>query len=152
MPAAASGGRRLFHAPTLALTAWQAEAYSPLVGADRKAVGSRSAHDVLRLETLAMDTPGQPTSRFCRCFRGRHRAALLAAAMVFVSMASGCRSGASTMSAPSWWSFGGGKAADTEKLSAAPPFEGSVKKPSESAAPYPTTTTPNSYAMAGFRR
>lgn len=70
-------------------------------------------------------------------------------AVVFGTLASsGCRSGATAMSAPSWWSFGGAKPSDTEKLAAAPPFEGSIKKPSESAAPYPTTTTPNGYAVS----
>lgn len=59
----------------------------------------------------------------------------------------GCRSGASAMSAPSWWSFSG-KTPDADKLSAAPPFAGDVKKPSESATPYPTTSAPNAYSMA----
>jgi hypothetical protein len=59
---------------------------------------------------------------------------------------------------PSWWSFGGSAAADPAELASAPAFEGDVKKPSDSAKPYPTTTTPNGYvlnddakaALAGF--
>jgi len=95
-----------------------------------------------------MDTPGQPTTRSPRFVDGRLRAALMAVAFVAAAATSaGCRSGASATSAPSWWSFGG-KGGDAEKLSAAPPFEGSIKKPSELATPYPTTTTPNAYAVA----
>lgn len=95
-----------------------------------------------------MDTPDKPTNRCPRFFDRRLRAALMAAAVVAVATnAVGCRSGASATAAPSWWSFGG-KGSDAEKLSAAPPFEGPVKKPSEAAAPYPTTTTPHGYAVA----
>jgi hypothetical protein len=96
----------------------------------------------------SMDTPGQPTSRCARFVDGRLRSALMVAAvMAAAATSAGCRSGASATSAPSWWSFGG-KGGDAEKLSAAPPFEGSIKKPSEAAMPYPTTTTPNGYAVA----
>lgn len=79
---------------------------------------------------------------------------LLATAATF---GSGCRSGTSSMSAPSWWSFGG-NGADPSKLATAPPFDepskvakadGKIQKPSETATPYPTTSTPNGYALAG---
>lgn len=96
-----------------------------------------------------MGTPLQRTSQLHQPL-ARHPLAAVAVVAVAcgVAASTGCRSGASAMSAPSWWSFGGGKASDAEKLTAAPPFEGSLKKPSESATPYPTTTTPNGYALA----
>jgi len=84
----------------------------------------------------------------CRVVRPPLTAAALVAVVFGTLASSGCRSGATAMSAPSWWSFGGAKPSDTEKLAAAPPFEGSIKKPSQSAAPYPTTTTPNGYAVS----
>ncbi len=73
------------------------------------------------------------------------------------TVGSGCRSGTSSMSAPSWWSFGGA-GTDPSKLASAPPFDepskvakadGKIQKPSETATPYPTTSTPNGYAIAG---
>lgn len=63
-----------------------------------------------------------------------------------VASASGCKTGTAGMK-PSWWSFGGSAAADPAELASAPAFEGDVKKPSESAKPYPTTTTPNGYVI-----
>lgn len=99
-----------------------------------------------------MDTPGQPVSRSPRCVEGRRPVSLPVASMaaaiaIALMLSSGCRSGASASAAPSWWSFGG-KGGDAEKLAAAPPFDGAIKKPSEAATPYPTTTTPNGYAVA----
>ena len=66
---------------------------------------------------------------------------------LLMSVAPGCRSGATAMAAPSWWSFGGSAAADPSKLTSAPPFDGKIPKPSESATPYPTTTTPKGYEV-----
>jgi hypothetical protein len=63
-----------------------------------------------------------------------------------VACASGCKTGTAGMK-PSWWSFGGSAAADPAELASAPAFEGDVKKPSDSAKPYPTTTTPNGYVL-----
>jgi hypothetical protein len=95
---------------------------------------------------------GMPILRITNLHRhaaGRPLIAVAAMAVACGVIAStGCRSGATAMSTPSWWSLGGSKTSDAEKLAAAPPFEGSIKKPSESAAPYPTTTTPNGYAVA----
>jgi len=59
----------------------------------------------------------------------------------------GCKTGTS-FTKPSWWTLGGGKA-DAGTLAAAPPYEGDIKKPSESAKPYPTTSTPNGYVITG---
>jgi hypothetical protein len=72
-------------------------------------------------------------------------------------MATGCRSGTSTFSSPSWWAFGNSAGADPEKLAAAPPFDGKaadgpITKPSQTATPYPTTTTPNGYVVADATR
>jgi hypothetical protein len=68
---------------------------------------------------------------------------------------SGCKTGTS-FGKPTWWSFGGGGNAEAEKLASAPPYgeaakaaDGSLVKPSASATPYPTTTTPQSYAVSG---
>ena len=96
-----------------------------------------------------MGTPRLRIRDLHRHATGRPLTAVAAMAVVCGAIAStGCRSGATAMSTPSWWSLGGSKTSDAEKLAAAPPFEGSIKKPSESAAPYPTTTTPNGYAVA----
>jgi hypothetical protein len=59
----------------------------------------------------------------------------------------GCKTGTS-FAKPSWWTLGGGKA-DAGTLAAAPPYEGDIKKPSETAKPYPTTSTPNGYVITG---
>lgn len=79
----------------------------------------------------------------------------LVLAIAFV--ATGCRSGTSTFSSPSWWAFGNPAGADAEKLAAAPPFDGKaadgkITKPSQTATPYPTTTTPNGYSVADASR
>ena len=63
-----------------------------------------------------------------------------------ISIIAGCK-GSSSFSAPSWSMFGGSNSADAAKLTAAPPFKNKLEKPSESATPYPTTTTPSSYAV-----
>jgi hypothetical protein len=60
--------------------------------------------------------------------------------------AAGCKSG--TSMGNSWWSFGMG-GPDAATLAEAPPFEGDLTKPSATATPYPTTSTPESYAIAG---
>ena len=77
--------------------------------------------------------------------------AVSAACLILVS--AGCKSGAS-FSKPSWWAFGGNT--DPSQLASAPPYENEessggtgVSKPSAMASPYPTTTTPESYVMAG---
>lgn len=76
-------------------------------------------------------------------------------AIVIVSSLSGCKSGTS-FAKPSWWTFGGAGTPDAEKLAAAPPYtegtaaaDGQIPKPSSTATPYPTTTTPQGYVVAG---
>lgn len=59
--------------------------------------------------------------------------------------APGCRSG-SWVSKPSWMTFGQ-KAEDAGPLSSAPAFAGDVPKPSATAQPYPTTSTPEGYSL-----
>lgn len=61
--------------------------------------------------------------------------------------AAGCKTG-TALSKPSWWTFGGGKD-NAGTLASAPPYEGDIKKPSESAVPYPTTSTPSGYVITG---
>jgi hypothetical protein len=53
----------------------------------------------------------------------------------------GCKSGSSWTAKPSWWTFGG-SGEDPAKLAAAPPATTDATKPSATAKPYPTTTTP----------
>ena len=56
----------------------------------------------------------------------------------------GCKSG--SWSGKSAWPFSG-SSADNGKLAAAPAFEGAPTKPSATAKPYPTTTTPQGYVI-----
>lgn len=60
----------------------------------------------------------------------------------------GCKTGTS-LAKPSWWTFGGTPKADADSLAAAPPYSGDIKKPSESAKQYPTTSTPSGYVITG---
>lgn len=71
-------------------------------------------------------------------------AVMLAIALV---AATGCKSG-SWGAKPSWWSLGGAGATDPAKLAAAPSFSADVTKPSATAKPYPTTSTPEGYVLA----
>ena len=89
-----------------------------------------------------------------RCFS----ATLALVGLALCVFAGGCRSGVTSLSAPKWWSFGDAKSANAKNFSSAPAFGGSaatasadstIKKPSEVATAYPTTSTPNGYAMAG---
>lgn len=68
--------------------------------------------------------------------------------VLIVAGATGCKMGTAGTK-PSWWSFGGGSKEDAAKLAAAPSFNGGTEKPSASAKPYPTTTTPNGYVLNG---
>lgn len=83
---------------------------------------------------------------------GRSCPAWSAAALVIggllVAGATGCKTGTASMK-PSWWTFGGGPKEEAAKLAAAPTFNGGTEKPSASAKPYPTTTTPNGYVLNG---
>ena len=77
------------------------------------------------------------------------RRALFAAALIGCGMPSvGCKTGTS-FAKPSWWTFGGTPKTDADSLAAAPPYGGDIKKPSESAKPYPTTSTPSGYVITG---
>ncbi len=64
--------------------------------------------------------------------------------ILLVASGSGCKSGSSMGS--SWGSFGMG-APDPATLAEAPAFDGDTTKPSSTAQPYPTTSTPESYAL-----
>lgn len=75
------------------------------------------------------------------------RAALAVALIGCVLPAVGCKTG-SSFTKPSWWTFGG-TPKDADSLAAAPPYGGDIKKPSESAKPYPTTSTPSGYVITG---
>ena len=80
---------------------------------------------------------------------GTARKALFAVALIACGMpAVGCKTGTS-FAKPSWWTFGGTPKTDAESLAAAPPYGGDIKKPSESAKPYPTTSTPSGYVITG---
>ena len=81
--------------------------------------------------------------------RGTATTALFAAAMMgCVIPTVGCKTGTS-FTKPSWWTFGGTPKADADALALAPPYSGDVKKPSESAKQYPTTSTPSGYVITG---
>jgi hypothetical protein len=60
----------------------------------------------------------------------------------------GCKTG-TAFTKPSWWTLGGAPKADADSLASAPPYGGDIKKPSESAKPYPTTSTPSGYVITG---
>ena len=63
----------------------------------------------------------------------------------------GCKSGSPWTAKPSWWTFGG-SGEDPAKLAAAPPAPTDVTKPSATAKPYPTTTTPEGYVLENAQR
>ena len=91
-------------------------------------------------------------SSFAERRRGRHSLPLPAAMYGLVALAifavSGCKTGG-TSSPLAWWPGSSKGSADNEKLASAPSFDGKVEKPSETQSPYPTTTTPQSYAIDG---
>lgn len=70
-------------------------------------------------------------------------------AALLVLLAAGCKSGSSWNAKPSWWSLGGD---DPAKLASAPPAAGDVAKPSATAKPYPTTSTPEGYVLENAQR
>jgi len=73
--------------------------------------------------------------------------ALFAAALIGCAMpAVGCKTGTS-FAKPSWMTFGGAPKPNATSLTAAPPYDGDIKKPSESSKPYPTTSTPSGYVI-----
>ena len=76
------------------------------------------------------------------------RVLFAAAVMGCVMPAVGCKTGTS-FTKPSWWTFGGTPKAEAESLASAPPYGGDIKKPSESAKQYPTTSTPSGYVITG---
>ena len=76
------------------------------------------------------------------CSHARGSSGLAVAALVM--LATGCKTG-SWGAKPSWWSFGGSP--PTSALTSAPSFDEDVQKPSDAAKPYPTTNTPEGYAI-----
>ncbi len=68
----------------------------------------------------------------------------LSCLIVLLACGSGCKSGASM--GTSWGSLGMG-GPDPATLAEAPEFDGDTTKPSATAQPYPTTSTPDSYAL-----
>jgi hypothetical protein len=66
------------------------------------------------------------------------------ALVCLATFAAGCRSGGSNPMA-GWWP--GQTSNEEAALASAPPFEGSLEKPSKKATPYPTTSTPEQYAV-----
>ena len=80
--------------------------------------------------------------------RMRMTALLAAAILAGVLPAVGCKTGTS-FAKPSWWTLGGTPKPEGDTLASAPPYGGAIAKPSESAKPYPTTTTPGGYVITG---
>lgn len=68
---------------------------------------------------------------------------LIAPMMLVAALACGCKS-SSWMARPTWL---GGSPPPASSLSSAPAFDKGIAKPSETAKPYPTTSTPESYAL-----
>lgn len=95
--------------------------------------------------TSGTSVPGFPA--VCRRTAGATAGGVVVLAVLAVS-ATGCKTG-TAMSAPSWLSFKGGSAKDSDKLASAPKFDGDTRKPSETAKAYPTTSTPNGYVING---
>ncbi|MFM7137813.1 MAG: hypothetical protein ACKO1M_12210 [Planctomycetota bacterium] len=73
------------------------------------------------------------------------RAAGLMGLAVAAALTTGCKSG-SWGAKPSWWSSSGTPPASA--LTSAPSFDKDIAKPSETAKPYPTTSTPEGYALS----
>jgi hypothetical protein len=86
------------------------------------------------------NTPQLPSHRG----RGGRRATQVACLVCLAALATGCKTGSSMSS--SWLGLGMG-GPDPATLAEAPPFEGNTTKPSATAKPYPTTSTPESYAL-----
>ena len=86
------------------------------------------------------NTPQLPSHRG----RGCRRATQVACLVCLAALATGCKTGSSMSS--SWLGLGMG-GPDPATLAEAPPFEGNTTKPSATAKPYPTTSTPESYAL-----
>ena len=88
-------------------------------------------------------------SRAPRRTRNRATTAVIATALLgCVVPTVGCKTG-TVLTKPSWWTFGGAPKAGADSLAAAPPYGGEIKKPSESAKQYPTTSTPSGYVITG---
>lgn len=68
----------------------------------------------------------------------------IASLVCLTAVATGCKTGSSMNS--SWLGLGMA-GPDPATLAEAPPFEGDTTKPSATAKPYPTTSTPESYAL-----
>jgi hypothetical protein len=79
--------------------------------------------------------------------RSRGHGAVLLAIALAATATSGCKSG-SWGAKPSWWTLGGTGTTDPANLAAAPSFSDDVTKPSSTAKPYPTTSTPEGYVLA----
>ncbi|MFM8735580.1 MAG: hypothetical protein ACKOC8_10340 [Pirellulales bacterium] len=82
------------------------------------------------------------------CMASRWQRFLSVTAVVVALAAAGCKTGTSWNAKPSWWSFGG-SGETAEKLASAPPASTDVTKPSATSKPYPTTSTPEGYSLAG---
>lgn len=82
------------------------------------------------------------------CERMRITALLAAAILASLLPTVGCKTGTS-FAKPSWWTLGGTPKPEGDTLASAPPYGGGIAKPSESAKPYPTTTTPGGYVITG---
>ena len=83
--------------------------------------------------------------RFQRTDGGPTATVFLAA--LLATTACGCKTGSWGVK-PSWW--GSGAAPAGSALTAAPTFEKDPTKPSEVAKPYPTTNSPEGYALDGM--
>lgn len=81
----------------------------------------------------------------------RRQGTLGVAIVLAAAVAGGCKSGSSWTAKPSWWTFGDASK-DPATLASAPPAPTDVTKPSASAKPYQTTTTPEGYVLENVQR
>jgi hypothetical protein len=81
----------------------------------------------------------------------RRQESLGIALVLAAAVAGGCKSGSSWTAKPSWWTFGDASK-DPAALASAPPAPTDVTKPSATAKPYPTTTTPEGYVLENAKR
>lgn len=76
-----------------------------------------------------------------------HRFGLLGMAAAIVVVTGGCRTNSWT--APSSWSMFSSQPKNADTLAAGAAVPGDITKPSATAQPYPTTSTPQAYSLAG---
>jgi hypothetical protein len=123
----------------LTLTACRRKLYSPFHLFERARPGEELMSLPAKSQT-AFNISQASSPGVCNC----HWAIRVTCLVCLTAFAGGCKTGSSMSS--SWLGLGMG-GPDPATLAEAPPFEGDTSKPSAAAKPYPTTSTPESYAV-----